>query len=170
MALAPRLADAHRALGDVLVRQGRREEAIEAYEASLKATLAGHKPLAAPILTSGDEDQPLDPDHFFIHARLADLYASTGAAREAINGYRMSIAGGYDGFVVRSRLALLYWGEALRQKAVREAWQAVKLIPADLRNVFRRFVWRCRRAVRAGRHAWLRAPDAPAGGAGPAGR
>ena len=125
--------DAHRALGEVLARQGRRREAIEAYERSLRLALAGCRALDAPILSRGEGAPHMqDPDHCRTYARLARLYALEGRVSEAINGYRMSIAGGHDGAVSRSHLAQLYAKQKQWRNASSEAWQAVKRVPLDL--------------------------------------
>jgi tetratricopeptide (TPR) repeat protein len=139
IALDHQFTDAYRVLGNVLEKQCRREDAIVAYERSLKLALAGHKPLGEPIATFVDEsDRTLDPEHGRTHARVARLYALKGATTEAINGYRISIAGQYDGFVVRSRLARLYAKQKQLGKAAREAVQAVRLIPKSLGRALRR--------------------------------
>ena len=155
LALDGHSTDAYRSLGEVLKKQGRREEAIEAYERSLKLALAGHKPLEAPILTSAEDDHPRDPRHWLIHACLARLYERKGATTEAINGYRMSIAGGYDGVLIRSRLARLYVKQRQWKRSAQQAWQAVQRIPAGLRRTGRRLRWRLRAAILDARRALL---------------
>lgn len=134
------LIDAYRELGDVQVKLGRHEKAIGAYERSLKLALAGHKALEGPIVTNPEANRLLDSDHGRIHARLARLYALQGATAEAIAGYRMSIAGGYDGVLPRSRLARLYLKQHRWGKSAHEAWQAPTAVPNDLRQA-----WRCLR-------------------------
>ena len=145
LALESDLPDAHRTLGDVLAGQGLRKEAIAAYQRSLQLALAGHKPLEAPIMTYAEEDRrPRDPGHCRTYARLARLYALEGGATQAISSYRISIAGGHDGALLRSRLAHLYLKQNQRQKAGQEAWQAVKMIPMDLKRAGRRLGSRLR--------------------------
>lgn len=145
------LTDAYRVLGDVLVKQGRQEEAIAAYEHSLKLALAGHKPLEEPIATFlGGDNLFFDSDHCRIHARLAHLYALKGAISEAINGYRISIAGKYDGVLLRSRLARLYLKKNQWQQSALETWQAVKLIPGDLMKAGRRLRRHLRLRIKSG--------------------
>ena len=100
--------DAHRAMGDVRAHQGRREEAIAAYERSLRLTLAGRRPIERPIATDAMGDRVRDPDHCRVHARLARLHASRGAIAQAINGYRIALAGGYGTLATRAHLAWLY--------------------------------------------------------------
>lgn len=148
LALDSHLTDSYRALGDVLVKQGRREEAIRAYEQSLKVALAGHKPLEAPIATSAECDRPSDPDHSLIHARLARLYELEGDASRAISSYQISIAGGYDGVFLRSRLAHLYLKEYRWQKSAEEVWKALKMVPFELSKAGRRLGHHLRRAIK----------------------
>jgi hypothetical protein len=155
LALDGHLIDAYRALGEVLVKQGRREEAIWAYEQSLKLALAGYKPLEGPIATCANGDRLVDPDHCRVHARLARLYELKGATTDAISGYRISIAGGDDGVLLRSRLAHLYLRQNLWRKFAQEAWQAVKVIPVDLRKAGRRLLRHMRLAIKGGHQALL---------------
>jgi tetratricopeptide (TPR) repeat protein len=143
LALDGNLTDAYRELGKVLVRQGHREEAICAYERSLKLALNGHRPLGAPIAT--DSDLAVDPGHFRVHARLAHLYASKGATAQAITSYRMSIAGRCDGVMLRTRLAHLYVRQHQWKQAVRELGQAVRRIPFALWEAGRQFIYDLRR-------------------------
>lgn len=157
LALDEHLIDAYRTLGDVLVKQGRCEEAIRAYEQSLKLALAGYKPLKGPIATSANEDRPADPDHCRIHARLGRLYGLRGATTDAISGYRISIAGGHDGVLLRSRLAVLLLKQNQWQRAAQEIWQALKVVPVDLRKVGSRLLHYLRLAIR-GRRLGLFAP------------
>jgi hypothetical protein len=105
----------------VLAKQKRPGEAILAYEESLKLVLHGHKPLTQAIITQPPGELLIDADHFKIHTRLARLYEATGAIPQAIAGYRLGIAGGEDGPVIRFRLMRLY----LRQKQWRQAAQQV---------------------------------------------
>jgi tetratricopeptide (TPR) repeat protein len=146
--LDPELMDAWRLLGKVLTRQSRRPEAIAAYEKYLKLALAGRRPLRGPIITQLLGPRLLDPDHFYVHARLARLYDQEGAVDRAINGYRMSIAAGWDAVFPRLRLACLYLKRGQRRQSLQEAWQAVKSIPRDLRNFYRRSYHRARLALR----------------------
>lgn len=143
------LIDAHRALGDVLVKQGRLEEAIKAYEWSLKLALNGHKDLGGPIITCNEDDRRLkDSNHCYIHGRLARLYELKGDITRAITGYRISIAGGEDGVIVRSRLARLYLKQNQWRKAIEESWQAVKMIPVGLRRIGRQLFGRLKLAIK----------------------
>ena len=159
VALDHDLIDAHRVLGDVLLKQGRCDEAISAYESSMKLALAGHKPLDGLIITNEQDDRRLkDPHHFRIHARLARLYELKGATERAINGYRMSIAGGYHAIPVRARLAYLYFKQSQWRQAAKEVWQAVKLIPGELRRVFFRTFWNLRRNISGGRRLAFLSP------------
>jgi tetratricopeptide (TPR) repeat protein len=139
-----RLVDAHRSLGFVFARQKRRREAIAAYEKSLRLALAGHKPLAGPILTVSDGHPLADPGHFEVHAALGHLYYLQKDPATAIVEYRMAIAARCDSLVIRWRLALLYRRQGEWRQALREAGGAVKRIPLDLFQGIRRF-WRRRR-------------------------
>lgn len=150
LALNNRLTDAYRALGEVLARQGREGEAIAAYEHSLKLALAGYKPLGGPLWTANAGDCPVDWEHFGVYARLARLYAGRGASTDAINCYRMSIAGQCDGFVVRSRLAYLYLRQKQWRKSVWEAWQGVKKVPSDVGTAWNQWRRQLRLAFREG--------------------
>jgi tetratricopeptide (TPR) repeat protein len=128
------LINAYRWLGKVLIKQGQHGEAIAAYERSLKLAMAGYRPLEGDIVTRNEGDPPrlLDSHHCRTHARLARLYELQGATTRAINGYRISIAGGYNGVLIRSCLARLYLKQHQWQLGAKEAWQAMKTIPADL--------------------------------------
>ncbi len=144
------LMDAYRVLGDVLVKMGRHEEAIMAYEQCLKLALSGRKSVDGPIATQREGIRLLDPYHWKIHARRARLLQLKGQIGEAIHGYRISIAGKYDGVLVRSRLAYLYLKQSQWRKAAKEALQTIKMIPADIwkgvGRVHRNLRWavRCR--------------------------
>jgi tetratricopeptide (TPR) repeat protein len=128
------LINAYRWLGKVLIKQGRHDEAIAAYERSLKLALAGYRPVEGNIVTCNESDPPrlVDSYHCRTHARLARLYELQGATTRAINGYRISIAGGYNGVLIRGCLARLYLKQHQWQLGAKEAWQAMKTIPADL--------------------------------------
>jgi tetratricopeptide (TPR) repeat protein len=121
LGLDGKLPDGWRALGRVLAKQKRPREAILAYEEFLKLVLHGHKPLTQAIITQPPSECLIDADHFDIHTRLARLYEATGAIGQAITGYRLGIAGGEDGPMIRFRLMRLY----LRQKQWRQAAQQV---------------------------------------------
>ena len=143
------LVDACRTLGKVLSKLGRRREAIAAYERSLKLTLAGHKPLKAPILSNLEEHPLLDPDHFRVHLILARLYDQEGETDTALVGYRMGIALGGDGFLPRYRLASLYIKKHLWQEFCNEIWQALKRLPRDVRQTTTNYYFRMQRALKS---------------------
>ncbi len=152
LARQPDLVDGRRALGEALARQGRRREAITAYEKSLLLTLHGRKPLDGPIVTH--EDGRLgDPGHFYIHGRLARLYELQGEEAKAINAYRLSIAKGDDGILPRSRLARLYVKTGQWRPAFKEAARAVKIIPRELATTGLRLFKPLHRACRRG--VWI---------------
>jgi tetratricopeptide (TPR) repeat protein len=147
LVIDPNLVDAYRALGKIHAKRGCLEEAIAAYERSLILALRGHNPLTGAIAT--DFQGLLDPAHFRIHGRLAQLYSLKGETVRAITSYRMSIAKGGDGVAPRVHLACLYLKQRQWRLAFREAWQAVKAAPAELtfgwqhlRKVFRRLRYR----------------------------
>ncbi len=145
----------NRTLGDVLVKQNRREDAIAAYESSLKLALAGRKPLDAPIATSGERARLSDPGHSRTYLRLARLREQKGATPEAINLYRIAAAGGQEGVLLRSRLARLRLKQRDWRGAAQETWQAGKLFPAALRKAGERpFRW-IQRKIRSAYEALL---------------
>ncbi len=148
LALNRHLIDAYRLLGEVLARQSRLDEAIQAYERSLTLALAGHKPLEGPIVSNPEGPRLLDPDHFHIHACLARLYDLKGESAKAINGYRLSIAKGCDGVLIRGRLARLYLKQRQWQRSGQEAWQGMKMIPKDLNKTGQRSLRRLARAIK----------------------
>jgi tetratricopeptide (TPR) repeat protein len=141
LARQPDSVDAHRLLAKALETQGRLEEAIEAYEQSLKLALAGRTPFNGVTVTDPDGDRLLDSDHARIHAQLARLYGRTGDSKRAITSYRIAIAGGFDIPLIRFRLARLY----VRQHRKRDAWlhtsAGLKKTPRALRAAPVR-IWR----------------------------
>ncbi len=144
---APHLLDAHRVRGQALAALGRIEEAIAAYEVSLRLALEGHKPLEAAILSDPDRAWRLDPMHGRTHAALAHLYARLGRRREAIAGLRMSLGCGYDAAQVRLALAANYARFGAWQKAAVEAGRGLVRLPAELKARLQRR-WRIARADR----------------------
>src|SRR5262249_41436926 len=103
------LVGGHRALGDVLVKLGRRQEAQSAYERSLKFGLMGYRPLTAPILSHAlNTPRLMDPWHGETHVRLAALYERNGDTAKAMTALRFGIAGGFGNATVHWRLARLY--------------------------------------------------------------
>jgi tetratricopeptide (TPR) repeat protein len=139
--LDSQIVDAHRTLGKVLFKQGRRQEAIIAYERSLQLTLQGYKPLQGPILTDGEDHPLLDPQHFEVHGILGRLYDLEKDPDTAIISYRLAVAAGAAGFVIRNRLCRVYLKQRQWRQAAQEGWGAVKMIPGDLRKAGRRS-WR----------------------------
>jgi hypothetical protein len=131
--------DTHRLLGKVLSRQGRRQEAIAAYERSLQLTLAGQKPLKAPILSNPEEHPLLDPDHSRIHLLLARLYAREGMVDTAIVSYRMGIALGGDGVLPHWQLACLYGKERQWQRSCKEIVLAITKMPIGLKISYKSY-------------------------------
>ena len=140
--------DGYRALGDVLARRGCAEEAIVAYTRALRLALDGHKPRHATIITLPEDDRHLkDPWHFQTYAQLAEVYAVQGALTEAINLYRMSIAGGNDALYVKLQLASLYLRKAQWKNAVGELKNAVQALLKALWNTQGRLYRRVQRAL-----------------------
>jgi tetratricopeptide (TPR) repeat protein len=121
LALDKTLPDAWRVLGKVLAFRNRHREAILAYQQSLMLVLRGHMPLTDIITTQPPIDQLIDPHHCAIHVELARLYEATGALAKAITSYRLGIAGGEDGSLLRCRLVRLH----LRHKQWRQAAQEI---------------------------------------------
>lgn len=137
VAVDPDCMEAHRALGQVFDRLHRVEEAIAAYERSLILALKGHKPLHEPIETLGPE-AVRDRDHGRIHALLARLYERCGRTPEAVQGYRLAVASGYDRPWVRGRLAWLYLREGRPPVAGIELWRGACLLPLATRRTWAR--------------------------------
>jgi tetratricopeptide (TPR) repeat protein len=142
------LVDGHRALGHVLARLGCVENAIAAYERSLRLSLAGFKSLESPIAAGTRPDRVVDPDHWFVHGCLAQLYEARGATTHAINGYRISIAGGHDGMRLQGRLARLTLKQGDWQSAWGHLWQLLQLSPGELMKIPLRLPQLCRRIRR----------------------
>jgi len=122
LVLSPTLIDAYRLLARALEKQARLDEAIAAYEQSLKLALAGHRPYNAVITSAEQTRRLLDCDHPRVHARLGRLYRRKGLRDRAIVAYRIAIAGGCDIPAVRFDLAALCarqrrWREAARHAA-----------------------------------------------------
>ena len=126
------LPDAHHIFGDLLVKEGRPREAIEAYGRALKLLFSGHKSVETLIVTCTEDNLLTDPGHYQIHAKLAHLYAQKGLVREAISGYEMSIAGGNYSILIYGHLALLYMKERKFRRALEAFWGALKSLPFDL--------------------------------------
>jgi tetratricopeptide (TPR) repeat protein len=152
LALDDRLPDAQRVLGDVLAKLGRTSEAILACEQALKLGLAHHKSLQSPILTYATGQALCGPWHFAMHARLAELYAQQGATQKAIDGFRISIAGGSDSANYRLQLALLYWKQGKRCDTAVQCWRAIKLA---LWNTYFRGKKNLQLTVRLSERSWL---------------
>lgn len=144
LACDDQLLDVHRTLGRLLTRQGRYDEAIRAYEASIKLALAGHTSFVGPIITDDGEPSIKDFDHCRIHAQLAYLHEMKGETEKAITSYRIGITG-YNRPWVRARLARLYLRQGKWRKSVSESWHAARSMPALLKRNCVRIYWRLRR-------------------------
>ena len=117
LAIQPDLIDAWRLHGTALAKLGRLDEAIEAYERSLKLALGGQRPFDGVIATEPEGARLFDSSHGRTHATLARLHERKGDRKRATAGYRIAVAGGYDRFPVRFRLARICaaqhrWSEA----------------------------------------------------------
>jgi tetratricopeptide (TPR) repeat protein len=148
LALDDCLPDAWRQLGRVLTKQKRYHEAISAYQRGLKLVLHGRKPLTDYIITQPPSGLVIDPHHCKTHVELAQLYEATGAIGPAINGYRIGIAGGQDGVLVRLRLARLYLRQRQWRQTAGQTWQAVKASPMAGWQAYRRMLRHVRRSAR----------------------
>jgi tetratricopeptide (TPR) repeat protein len=126
LALEPGSVDAHRALARSLEKQNRLDEAIRAYEQSLKLALAGARPFNAVIATDPGGGRLLDSDHARTHALLARLYQRKGDDQRAITGYRIAIAGGYNPPLLRTRLTRLYSRQRRSDDAQRRTTTGMK--------------------------------------------
>jgi tetratricopeptide (TPR) repeat protein len=144
------LVDAQHALGQVLVKLGKEQEAVTALERALKMGLMGYRSLTGgPILTHAREDQILDPWHYDTHARLAALYERSGATAKAITALLISLASGFDGVGMRLRLARLYAKQRHWRKSAGEIWQALKVSPRGASRGYRRLRRRLKGRFRA---------------------
>ena len=142
------LVGAQRALGDVLVKQGKKQEALTAYERALKLGPMGHKPLSGPILSHAPDHRLLDPWHYDTHARLAALYEENGDMARAVTALRIAIASGFGSAAVRLRLARLYARQHAWRKSAGEIWQAVKASPKDAQGGYTRLRRRLQEKIR----------------------
>jgi tetratricopeptide (TPR) repeat protein len=140
LACQPDLVDAYRLLGQVLVKQERFDDAIQAYEHSMKLALAGHRPFDGVIATDLDAARMLDPAHGRTHALLAALYEQRGDCKRAIAGYRFAMATGYDVPSIRFRLARLYAGQHKWSDARQHTSTGLKKMPHAAREKFARVV------------------------------
>ncbi len=101
----PDLLDAHRALGRVLRKTGRPREAIEAYEKSLKLSLAGRVSLRNSPVISAERPHWSDLRHFLVYRRMGQLYRAIGEPERAAQFLRMAAAGGVNSAGLRVQLA-----------------------------------------------------------------
>jgi len=143
------LVGAQRVLGDVLVKQGKKQEALAAYERTLNLGQMGYKPLSGPILTHTRDYQILDPLHGDTHIRLAALYEWSGATAKAITALRMGITAGFGGVEAYLRLARLYARQRQWRKSAGQIWQAAKASPQDARWGYERLRGRLQRKIKA---------------------
>ena len=156
LSMDDRRVEGYRALGTVLAHTGQVDASIRAYERSLQLTLAGEPLLERAIVTGPGDGRVVDPDHGLAHAELARLHARRGSIARAIVGYRMSIAGGYDGVALRCRLASLYLRQGRWRLAGTHCWGSVRRTPAACSLGIRRGVRRVRRIAGAWRLRFVR--------------
>jgi tetratricopeptide (TPR) repeat protein len=162
LALDGTLPDAWRTLAMVLASRKRHQEAILAYQQSLKLVLRGRKPLTGYIITEPRSDLVIDPHHLAIHVELARLYEATGALTQAITGYRLGIAGGEGSVLIRYRLVRLYLTRKQWRQAAQETWQAARAIPAGAWQGGRQALRRLRRTMaRLLGTLWVLTPSLP---------
>ncbi len=140
------LVDGWRGLGDVLAKQQRESDAIEAYQASLRLALAGHKPLRAPIATLPEPHRLVDPNHCEVFGQLGRLYEIRGEIAEAIKRYRISAAGVGAGPGVHWRLVRLYAESRQVNSALLQAACAVKASFFAVRDAMSSSLHRLRRS------------------------
>jgi tetratricopeptide (TPR) repeat protein len=124
------LVDGWRGLGEALAKTHRIDEAIAAYETSLRLVLSGRKPVSSAVATFRPQDRLEDPYHALTFRRVAQLFEKKGELSEAIVRYRMAAAM-LDGVGVRSRLALLYARQKDWKRSTLEAGTAfLRVFPA----------------------------------------
>jgi len=157
LAASPRLVDGHRSLGEVLAKLGREDEAITAYARSVRLALAGEVSVTEPILTAPDGAGPRDGGHGRVHAAMARLDARRGRMADAVAGYRMAIAVGYDRVGVRGGLAWLFMKQRRWHAAATEGARAIAQVPNAVRRVGRHILRNVRRAARK-RHSGRKRP------------
>lgn len=104
---SPRLVDAHRHLGDVLIRLGRSEDAAPAYARALKLALEGERSLEELASTNTASRAVRHGHHGYLHAALARIDAKAGRIPAAIAGLRMAMAAGDGRASVSGALARL---------------------------------------------------------------
>jgi tetratricopeptide (TPR) repeat protein len=132
--LGPRLIDAYRHLGDVLIHLGRDQDALAAYGRSLKLALEGERSFEALAATE-TRDRPVRQEHHaYLHAELAAIDARAGRIPAAIAGLRLAIAAGDRRPKVSRALASLYARERRWDEAAAEAVRAISLALRSLRR------------------------------------
>ena len=142
VALDGGLVDAWRELGNACYALGQRQNAIEAYTRALRLVIEGHRPLGAPIITSQERNP--DPARWYVHAKLARLHDLQGNQTQAINGYKMAIAGGHDRCLLRLRLARLYLLRKHWLEGAGHIWKGLARTPGDIWFEARRMFHRLR--------------------------
>jgi tetratricopeptide (TPR) repeat protein len=140
--------DTYRALGEVLAGQRRYAEAIDAYEHSLRLSLAGGKTLDSVVATDAAAIRLNDPNHFEVFAQVGQLQARLGQTGEAINSFRLGIAGQHDNPHVRWALSRLYATRREWRASAWHLWHAARLSPGELRRPVQRAWHRLKRRAR----------------------
>lgn len=140
--------DAHRCLGYVLAKQKRQQEAISEYQTSLRLALSGRHTLDEIIATDDGTQRLLDAHHCQVHAVLARLFLSEGDVQRAIDGYRIALAGGHDGWVLRLCVSCAYFKLRHWGLAVAAARAALSVLPQTVIRACRRLRWHVLREAR----------------------
>lgn len=152
--IQPNLLDANRSLGHVLREQGRRREAVAAYEKSLKLALAGQESLRESPGIAAERPRLNDLRHFQAYLRLGELYARLGERNRAESYLRMAAAGGLDGLAVRCLLAVIAIRDGRFRVAAADAAQGLKQVSLTTGHYLRKF-WRgVARPFRHGYELW----------------
>src|SRR5262249_956072 len=118
------LIDAQHALGDVLMKNGKMQEAMIAYERVVKLGRMGRKWFTERSV----------PNFRRAYARLGAVYDRTGASEKALSTFRMAIAGGFGSTAIRCRLARIYLNQRSWGDAVAEVWEGTKALPRAVRQ------------------------------------
>jgi tetratricopeptide (TPR) repeat protein len=122
--IQPDSLDAQRALGEALQKLGRRQEAVAAFEKSLKLALTGQQSLHECPAIAVQGPRLNDWRHFDVYQRIGELYLALGELDRADRYIRMAVAAGLDGVAPRFRLA----AHAFRQKRWKAvAWELMQL-------------------------------------------
>jgi len=153
--IRPDSLDAQRALGEALQKLGRGQEAVAAYERSLKLALTGQESLHECPAIAVEGPRLNDWRHFDVYLRLGELFLSLGELDRAGQYLCMAVAAGLDGVLPRFRLASLAFRQR-RWKAV--AWELMQMAKQSLVGTgpIMWTLWRkIRRPFRGAYELWL---------------